>query len=94
MERRLAAILAADMVGYSRLMGEDEAGTLARLEGLRAEILAPLMAEHHGRLVKQMGDGFLVEYASVVGKYCGKPAFFGALMGRTPVPLTDGTRAL
>ena len=66
MERRLAAILAADVVGYSRLMGQDEAGTLARLEGLKAEILDPLIAQHHGRVVKLMGDGFLVEFASVV----------------------------
>ena len=66
MERRLAAILAADVVGYSRLMSEDEAGTLARLEGLKAEILVPLIAQHHGRVVKLMGDGFLVEFASVV----------------------------
>ena len=66
MERRLAAILAADMVGYSRLMGDDEAGTLARLEGLKAEILDPLIAQHRGRVVKLMGDGFLVEFASVV----------------------------
>ena len=66
MERRLAAILAADVVGYSRLMGADEAGTMARLEGLKAEILDPLIAQHHGRVVKLMGDGFLVEFASVV----------------------------
>lgn len=66
MERRLAAILAADVVSYSRLMGSDEAGTLARLEGLKAEILDPLIAQHRGRVVKLMGDGFLVEFASVV----------------------------
>jgi len=66
MERRLAAILAADVVGYSRLMGEDEAGTMARLEDLKSEILVPLIAQHHGRVVKLMGDGFLVEFASVV----------------------------
>ena len=66
MERRLAAILAADVVGYSRLMGKDEAGTLARLEDLKAEILDPLIVQHHGRLVKLMGDGFLIEFASVV----------------------------
>jgi adenylate cyclase len=65
-ERRLAAILAADVVGYSRLMGDDEAGTMARLEGLKAEILEPLITQHHGRVVKLMGDGFLVEFASVV----------------------------
>ena len=66
MERRLAAILAADVVGYTRLMGQDEVGTLARLEGLKAEILDPLIARHRGRVVKLMGDGFLVEFASVV----------------------------
>jgi len=66
MERRLAAILAADVVGYSRLMGQDEAGTLARLEGLKAEVLDPLIAQYRGRVVKLMGDGFLVEFASVV----------------------------
>ncbi len=66
MERRLAAILSADVVGYSRLMGEDEAGTVARLEGLKAEILDPLIEQHSGRLVKLMGDGFLVEFGSVV----------------------------
>ncbi len=66
MGRGLAAILAADVVGYSRLMGDDEAGTLARLEALQAEILDPLIAEHRGRVVKQMGDGFLVEFARVV----------------------------
>ncbi len=66
MERRLAAILSADVVGYSRLMGEDEAGTLARPEGLKAEILDPLIDQHSGRVVKLMGDGFLVEFGSVV----------------------------
>jgi TolB-like protein/class 3 adenylate cyclase len=66
LERRLAAILAADVVGYTRLMGEDEAGTLARLESLKTHILDPLIAQHHGRVVKLMGDGFLVEFASVV----------------------------
>jgi class 3 adenylate cyclase len=66
LERRLAAILAADVVGYSRLMGEEEAGTLARLEGLKAEVLDPLINQHNGRIVKLMGDGFLVEFGSVV----------------------------
>ncbi len=66
MERRLAAILAADVVGYSRLMGEDEAGTLARLQAHREALIDPKIAEHHGRLVKLMGDGALVEFASVV----------------------------
>ncbi len=66
MERRLAAILAADVVGYSRLMGEDEDGTLRRMTELREEVLHPLIAEHRGRIVKLMGDGLLVEFASVV----------------------------
>ncbi len=66
MERRLAAILAADVVGYTRLMGEDEMGTLQRLTALREGILEPLIADHRGRVVKLMGDGLLVEFASVV----------------------------
>ena len=65
-ERRLAAILSADVVGYSRLMGEDEAGTLAAIKALRKELFAPAVAEHHGRIVKLMGDGALVEFASIV----------------------------
>ena len=64
--RRLAAILAADVVGYSRLMGADEEGTLERLKALRRELLDPKIAEHHGRIVKTTGDGLLVEFASVV----------------------------
>jgi adenylate cyclase len=66
LERRLAAILAADVVGYTRLMGVDEAGTLQHLTELRQQVLEPLIAEHHGRVVKLMGDGLLVEFASVV----------------------------
>jgi class 3 adenylate cyclase len=64
--RRLAAILAADVVGYSRLMEQDEAGTLAALKERRKGILEPLVAQHHGRIVKVMGDGVLVEFASAV----------------------------
>jgi class 3 adenylate cyclase len=64
--RRLAAILAADVVGYSRLMGEDEAGTHGRLKALRQELLEPRLADHRGRIVKLTGDGVLVEFASVV----------------------------
>ncbi len=66
MERRLAAILAADVVGYSRLMGVDEAGTLAALKIRRREVLKPLVATHHGRIFKVSGDGVLVEFASAV----------------------------
>jgi TolB-like protein/class 3 adenylate cyclase len=65
-ERKLAAIMAADVVGYSRLVGSDEAGTLARLKALRKELIEPLIADHHGRVVKLMGDGALVEFASAV----------------------------
>src|SRR5215472_9278307 len=64
--RRLAAILAADVAGYSRLMGADEEGTLERLKALRHELLDPKIAEHHGRIVKTTGDGMLVEFASIV----------------------------
>ena len=64
--RRLAAILAADVAGYSRLIGADEEGTLGRLKALRRELLDPKIAEHKGRLVKTTGDGLLVEFASVV----------------------------
>jgi adenylate cyclase len=64
--RRLTAILAADVAGYSRLMGADEEGTHERLKALRRELLDPKIAEHHGRVVKTTGDGMLVEFARVV----------------------------
>ena len=66
MERRLSAILAADVVGYSRLMEINEAGTLVALKAHRKELIHPAIDEHHGRIVKLMGDGTLVEFASVV----------------------------
>jgi TolB-like protein/class 3 adenylate cyclase len=65
-ERRLAAIFAADVVGYSRLMGGDEEGTLGALKALRKSVLGPKLTEHRGRIVKTTGDGFLVEFASTV----------------------------
>src|SRR3954452_18110201 len=65
-ERRLAAILAADVAGYSRLMGQDEEGTLAALKAIRRELSDPKIKEHRGRIVKTTGDGLLVEFASVV----------------------------
>jgi adenylate cyclase len=65
-ERRLAAILAADVVGYSRLTGADEEGTIARLRALRRELVDPTISSHRGRIVKTTGDGILVEFASVV----------------------------
>jgi class 3 adenylate cyclase len=64
--RCLAAILAADVAGYSRLVGLDEEGTLNRLKALRADLIDPKIAEHHGRIVKTTGDGILIEFASVV----------------------------
>ena len=66
MERRLAAILVADVVGYSRLIRADEEGTIAALKTLRADLIDPKLAEHNGRIVKLMGDGMLAEFASVV----------------------------
>jgi adenylate cyclase len=61
-QRRLAAILAADVVGYSRLIGQDEAGTLAALRALRTELVDPKVAEHAGRIFKSTGDGLLAEH--------------------------------
>ncbi len=66
MERRLAAIMAADVVGYARLIRADEEGTIAALKALRADLIDPKIAEHHGRIVKLMGDGMLAEFPSVV----------------------------
>src|SRR5258707_10007420 len=82
-ERRLAAILAADVAGYSRLMGADEEGTLARLKALRAEVIDPRIAEHNGRIVKTTGDGLLVEFASVVDAMRCAAAWQGAMADRT-----------
>ena len=64
--RKLAAILAADVVGYSRLAGADEDRTLARLRALRSDLIDPTIAVHHGRVIKRTGDGALVEFRSVV----------------------------
>ena len=64
--RKLAAILAADVVGYSRLAGADEDRTLSRLRGLRSDLIDPTIAAHHGRVVKRTGDGRLIEFRSVV----------------------------
>ena len=86
-ERRLAAILAADMVGYSRLTGLDEEGTLARLRALRRDLIDPAIAEHRGRLVKTTGDGLLVEFASVVdGVRCALRIQQGTAILNTDVP--------
>ncbi len=66
MQRRLAAIMVADVVGYSRLMEADEAGTLAALKDRRSSVLEPVVKAHGGRIVKVMGDVVLVEFASAV----------------------------
>lgn len=81
-ERRLAAILAADVVGYSRLMGADEAGTLARLKALRKELIDPEIAAHRGRIVNTAGDGLLVEFASAVDAVEGAIEMQRAIAGR------------
>ena len=65
-ERKLAAVLAADVAGYSRLMGADEEGTLAQLKAHRREVIDPKIGEHNGRIVKTTGDGLLVEFGSVI----------------------------
>src|SRR5262244_2582904 len=65
-DRRLAAILAADIAGYGRLMGSDEEGTLRQLKAHRKELVDPKITEHRGRIVKTTGDGMLVEFVSVV----------------------------
>ncbi len=64
--RKIAAILVADIVGYSRLAGTDEERTLARLRALRSDLIDPTIAVHHGRIVKRTGDGSLIEFRSVV----------------------------
>ncbi|MFT7595643.1 MAG: adenylate cyclase [Paracoccaceae bacterium] len=66
MQRKLAAILAADVVGYSRMMGADEATTVRTLQAVQAEVFGPVFADHQGEVVKSMGDGWLVEFASAV----------------------------
>src|SRR5215207_7155624 len=87
MQRRLAAILAADVVGYSRLMGLDEAGTLAALNAHRNEFIDGKIAEHDGRIVKLTGDGMLVEFPSVVNAVaCAAEILRGMLERNTDVP--------
>src|SRR5512139_183297 len=85
-QRRLAAILVADVVGYSKLIGSDEAGTLAQLQALRTEVIEPQIAKHAGRLFKAVGDGFLVEFASAVQAVnCAKAIQDANGQGRLPL---------
>ena len=83
MERRLTAILAADVVGYSRLMGSDEAGTLTQLKEVRREIVEGKIAKHQGRIVKLTGDGILAEFPSVVSAVACAVEFQRAMQTRT-----------
>jgi adenylate cyclase len=86
-ERRLAAILAADVAGYSRLIETDEEGTLGRLKALRAAVIDPKIAEHHGRIVKTTGDGLLLEFASVVDALrCAAEVQAALAEGNEPLP--------
>ncbi len=87
MHRRLAAILAADVVGYSRLVRADEAGTLAALKALKADLLDREIEAHGGRLFKEMGDGFLVEFPSAVEAVSAAAAIQGALAKESAGPL-------
>ncbi len=81
-ERRLAAILAADVVGYSRLMEADEVGTRARLRSLHSELIDPRIAADGGRIVKTTGDGILVEFGSAVDAVQNALAIQSAMAGR------------
>ena len=89
--RRLAAILAADVVGYSRLIRADEAGTLNRLKALRNDLIDPKIAEHQGRIVKLMGDGMLAEFGSVVDAVCAAAEMQQAMAERN-ANLTEADR--
>ena len=85
--RRLAAILAADVAGYSRLIGADESGTLQALRSIRAVLIDPTIAAHNGRLVKTTGDGLLVEFGSVVDALlCATKVQAGMAERNTTVP--------
>jgi adenylate cyclase len=87
-QRRLAAILAADVAGYSRLTGADEEGTIARLRALRRELIDPAIAEHRGRIVKTTGDGILIEFASVVdGVRCAVEVQQGMAARNSDIPI-------
>jgi class 3 adenylate cyclase len=84
-DRRLAGILAADVVGYSAMVGADEPGTLARVRTLRRDVIGPLLAAHSGRLFKTTGDGFFAAFASAVHALRCAMAIQDALVARTEV---------
>src|SRR5271170_4240752 len=89
-ERRLAAILAADVAGYSRLMGVDEVGTLRALKAHRKELVDPAITLHRGRIVKTTGDGMLVEFASVIDAVGCAVAVQRAMVSRNAGVAVDG----
>jgi adenylate cyclase len=78
-QRRLAAIVSADVAGYSRLMGRDESGTLAALKAIRLKVVDPAIASHGGRIVKTTGDGLLLEFPSVVPTSSSRVTTFSAM---------------
>ena len=88
-ERRLAAIVAADVVSYSRLMGTDEVGTLRTLKAHRRDLIDPAIAGHRGRIVKTTGDGMLVEFASVVDAVACAVAVQRGMFGRNALEPED-----
>jgi adenylate cyclase len=89
--RRLAAILSADVAGYSRLIGVDEEGTLNRLKAIRAELVDPRISEHRGRIVKTTGDGLLVEFASVVDALRCATAWQAGIADGMPAAITTAS---
>ena len=92
--RKIAAILVADVVGYSRLAGADEEGTLARLRALRSDLIDPAIAAHHGRIVKRTGDGILIEFRSVVDAVrCAIEVQNGMVERNAGVPAIDGSNS-
>jgi class 3 adenylate cyclase len=88
--RKLAAILVADIVGYSRLAGADEDRILARLRTLRSDLIDPILAVHHGRVVKRTGDGAIIEFRSVVGCVPGVPGCPSLTRQAFVIPRTYG----
>jgi class 3 adenylate cyclase len=91
-ERRLAAILAADVAGYSRLIGAEEEGTLAQLKAQRRALVDPKIKQRRGRIVKTTGDGMLVEFASVVGAVCCAVDVQHGMVKRNAESTEDGPR--
>src|SRR5229473_3278426 len=89
-QRRLAAILAADVAGYSRLMGADEEGTLARLKALRAGLIDPAIAGHHGRIVKTAGDGIYGYGVNIAARLEAMAEPGGICVSRTVITQTRG----